>query len=111
MTAYSYYMSQDSKTYTQAQDDCRLFGGEIASIFSRDEELHILSLYASSEYWIGYKMAKSEKSFAWSNGAFSSYNNFRNGEGRKFGCAVMTKNGWISKPCGTTMKYICKFTS
>ncbi|XP_071940974.1 macrophage mannose receptor 1-like [Antedon mediterranea] len=115
--SYCYYLSSTDGTWSEARDNCRGMGGDLASIHNDNENNYINSLQTTSSsgnIWIGLNDLTYQMSFTWSDGSDTDYtiwntNEPNNHQGSSEDCVEMyTNRAWNDNDCASRRKFICK---
>ncbi|XP_022084629.1 macrophage mannose receptor 1-like [Acanthaster planci] len=109
-----------SGTWNEAENECRSQGGNLASVFSEDEQtlVQVLSFGFAKSYWIGLRQY-GNSDFAWSDGTAydkNTYSGFPGGQppvnlADEEECAellIWQKGEWATSACGNTLSFVCK---
>ena len=115
---YHYTYHTEKKTWYEALRECKLKGGNLASITSKEEQVKIVSgmpNWSDGGWWIGLH---SDRTWRWVDGRTLAWANwFPGGPKDSTGCAGMQIRDsdkqceWFDKECDAEYKYICKFQS
>lgn len=74
-----YYRFDNAMNWTEANEYCKMLGGNLAVITSEEENEFIKSLIgdgSASYYWIGFVDTAKNRKFSWVNGETSEYDNW-----------------------------------
>ncbi|KAM9454754.1 putative C-type lectin domain family 20 member A [Clarias gariepinus] len=114
---HNYTLIKSSKTWSLAQDYCRTFFGDLATIVSNDDWVKVMALAkatATSQAWIG--LYNDVNSWRWSfhnisliTAGFSNwYSSQPDNNIGKESCAVIDTGGqWWDFPCANLYPFIC----
>ena len=117
---WEYYVSMLPKTYTDAVEYCKWWGGSLTSINSREEKLKLIDTLSqlTRSYWIGLNDRKSPGKFVWIDGSGGLYRNWHFGEPNNHkmneDCASLNYNvrrtwsWWNDLNCDNNRPFICK---
>ncbi|XP_033107417.1 macrophage mannose receptor 1-like isoform X2 [Anneissia japonica] len=114
---YCYFLSSTDGTWSEARDNCRGMGGDLASIHNDNENNYINSLQtaaSSGNIWIGLNDLTYQMSFTWSDGSDMDYaiwntNEPNNHQGSAEDCVEMyTNKAWNDNDCVNRRRFICK---
>ena len=103
-----YKLSDNTKPYQDAKDDCQANGGTLASVSSNEEKEHLLKLVDDVEMMIG---AKDEE---WDDGAYWDFAKYLTASDEEAGgagsCVVLKGPGkvWRKVNCYEKYQYICQ---
>jgi C-type mannose receptor len=116
-----YFLSEadDTMSWTDAEAECVLRGGHLASVSSAHEQsvLETLLKNVNTTAWIGLGDSASEGSFVWSDGTPYSYTHWYTGEpngGAAVDCVSMGGGSpasfyWRDDYCTVLKRYLCEF--
>nr|XP_033775705.1 bone marrow proteoglycan [Geotrypetes seraphini] len=112
----SYRIFLCRQTFTQAQDTCKCFRGQLVSIRSSSINRSILRIVKKqntrSDFWIGLWKSSRSRNFRWVDGSCTSYQNWADEEPKRSGmrCVNMgRKNGkWHTSRCTERLPFICR---
>jgi len=106
----------DTMTWNNANDFCKMQGGMLVAIHSSDENDMLMSR-TNGNYWIGLHDVGG-RAFLWSDDSLLNYVNWANGEPNNYydseGCVNFYGDSglWNDENCGTANYFICeKFIS
>ena len=110
-----YNISNDTATWSDANDSCVRNGGKLAKISngeSRDEIQRIINNKdGTKDYWIGLKRVGDTSQFQWTDGTNLTYNEWSsNNPMQAYGCVEVNGNStnWVSLDCDCSNYYICE---
>ncbi|NXB54624.1 CLC3A protein, partial [Leucopsar rothschildi] len=115
-----YLMSEGSKHFHEANEDCITKGGTLA-IPRSNEETNILRDYGkrsapgASELWLGVTDMASEGRFVDVNGMALQYSNWDRAQpdgGKRENCVFLSQSSqgkWGDEVCRTAKRYVCEF--
>jgi len=63
----AYLFSRDKKNFSEAQQSCEKWGGNLVSIHSDAERKYLSSKTGKVQYWIGLNDQKKEGKFVWTD--------------------------------------------
>lgn len=75
-----YAIYDSPMAWTEAEEQCRLMDGHLATISNKEENDVITSHLGSHHYWIGLNDVDNENKFKWSNGENLTYTNWETGQ-------------------------------
>lgn len=114
-----YYVSNSSVSWTSARNAALSAGGNLAAIDNAAENTWLNSqISGSSNYWIGLNDATTEGSFAWTDGATSTYRNWASNEPATGSSASSqdyvsfnaSSGAWADRASGDCYKYIMEYS-
>ncbi|NXL80915.1 CLC3A protein, partial [Leptocoma aspasia] len=115
-----YLMSEGTKHFHEANEDCIAKGGTLA-IPRNKEETNILRDYgkksvpSASEFWLGVTDMVSEGRFVDVNGMALQYFNWDRAQpngGKRENCVFLSQSAqgkWVDEVCRTAKRYVCEF--
>ncbi|NWW38007.1 CLC3A protein, partial [Panurus biarmicus] len=115
-----YLMSEGTKHFHEANEDCITKGGTLA-IPRNNEETNTLRDYgkksvpAASEFWLGVTDMVSEGRFVDVNGMALHYFNWDRAQpngGKRENCVFLSQSSqgkWADEACRTAKRYVCEF--
>ncbi|NXC06010.1 CLC3A protein, partial [Orthonyx spaldingii] len=115
-----YLMSEGTKHFHEANEDCITKGGTLA-IPRNNEETNILRDYGkksvpgASEFWLGVTDMVSEGRFVDVSGMALQYFNWDRAQpngGKRENCVFLSQSAqgrWADEVCHTAKRYICEF--
>ncbi|RMC09017.1 hypothetical protein DUI87_14018 [Hirundo rustica rustica] len=115
-----YLMSEGTKRFHEANEDCITKGGTLA-IPRNNEETNILRDYGKrsvpgvSEFWLGVTDMVSEGRFVDVNGMALQYFNWDRAQpngGKRENCVFLSQSSqgkWVDEVCRTAKRYVCEF--
>ncbi|XP_040922110.1 macrophage mannose receptor 1 [Toxotes jaculatrix] len=102
------------KTWQEAQDFCKVIGGDLMSIHSMND-LSNAPFHATDGAWIGFSAQGANKGFVWSDGSATDYENWGFGEPNNHNdneyCAevqVYYGRHWNDRHCEAYNDWICQ---
>eukprot|EP00795_Rhopilema_esculentum_P011952 gene11952-2527_t len=106
------------KTWMDAQKECQLEGGELASVTSVEEQEFIMNEVKLCGFtWLGLNDRSQEGSFVWTDGSNNSYSNWKENQAydevqRHYeDCVAMDPEGnWYTFSCQDRFYFLCKKT-
>ena len=104
-----------TRTWAEAKDSCRDWGGYLATVDSPEENAAVGAMIDGNA-WLGYTDTQSEGTFAWDGGPTASYDEYwtpgaPNTDGANDeDCVVIQSNDdkWNDQPCINNNRYICE---
>ncbi|NWU03690.1 CLC3A protein, partial [Urocynchramus pylzowi] len=115
-----YLMSEGTKHFHEANEDCIAKGGTLA-IPRNNEETNILRDYgkksvpSASEFWLGVTDMVQEGRFVDVNGMALQYSNWDRAQpngGKRENCVFLAQSSqgkWADEVCRTAKRYVCEF--
>lgn len=115
-----YLMSEGTKHFHEANEDCIAKGGTLA-IPRNNEETNILRDYGKksaprvSEFWLGVTDMVNEGRFVDVSGMALQYFNWDRAQpngGKRENCVFLSQSSqgkWVDEVCRTAKRYICEF--
>ncbi|KAM9449572.1 C-type lectin domain family 4 member E-like [Clarias gariepinus] len=110
-----YFISNESKSWTESRQDCRDRGTDLVIINSREEQEFIGKQLGTFEGWIGLSDMDTEKEWKWVDGTPLTTAFWAEGEPNDVGdedCAVIFSAPnvtiWNDKKCYIKQPWICK---
>ncbi|XP_067253223.1 C-type lectin domain family 4 member M-like [Chanodichthys erythropterus] len=103
-----YYISTDTKTWTESRKDCMKKGADLIIINNREEQK---SFKTDTGVWIGLTDSDVENSWKWVDGTNMTSGFWASGEpsmGKEEDCVVLYPQGWYDHPCNNDFKRICE---
>ncbi|KAM4039045.1 C-type lectin lectoxin-Phi2-like [Anomaloglossus baeobatrachus] len=110
-----YYLSEETRTWDEARDECYKVNSFLAMIKDRNESDSLNTLFGrSSDYWIGLRRdARDLHIWKWIDGTevtFTNWgvnepNNYLNSDER---CGEITSRAWNDKNCDIEQRYLCE---
>ncbi|XP_045079579.1 C-type lectin domain family 4 member E-like isoform X2 [Coregonus clupeaformis] len=118
-----YYLSNNSKTWSESRQDCRERGADLVIINSREEQKFLNKLGEKMYFWIGLTDSEKEGSWKWVDGTTPTTTQFwREGEPNNAqgdeNCAVFNSfsdnlgniQSWNDQPCSLLIHWVCNYT-
>ncbi|KAG7523935.1 hypothetical protein JOB18_004764 [Solea senegalensis] len=114
--SYCYFVGTETKTFNQANDDCKKSDSYLADVSNGVDNAFLVSLVGSRPekyFWLGLSNQKNIDEFVWTNTDSVSFTHW-NAEmpGYRQGCVAMITGVfaglWDLLPCTNQEKYICK---
>ncbi|XP_034038309.1 macrophage mannose receptor 1-like [Thalassophryne amazonica] len=114
--SYCYFIGSQTKTFDEAQEDCKTSDSYLADISTGIDNAFLVSLVGmrpEKYFWLGLSNQKNIDNFVWTNSALVKFTHW-NAEmpGREQGCVAMATGIfaglWNVLPCTNKEKYICK---
>jgi hypothetical protein len=108
---HCYTRFSTARTYTDAEADCVLQGGHLASIHTADEAAIVDDVGTSELFWIGATDAASEGAFVWSSGEPMLHTFWASTQPSD---TMATENclhgpgGWDDADCAVALAYVCE---
>ncbi|KAL0967012.1 hypothetical protein UPYG_G00303410 [Umbra pygmaea] len=114
--SYCYFVGQETKTFNEANENCRTLQSYLVDVSSRVDNAFLISLvgYRSEKhFWIGLSNQNQTDTFTWTNGNKVRYAHWNTQmPGSRQGCVAMTTGAlaglWDVLSCSSQEKYICK---
>uniref|UniRef100_A0A8C9FFQ7 C-type lectin domain family 3 member A n=1 Tax=Pavo cristatus TaxID=9049 RepID=A0A8C9FFQ7_PAVCR len=113
-----YLISEGTKHFHEANEDCIAKGGTLA-IPRNSDEMNTLrdygksSMPGGSEFWLGVNDMLNEGKFVDVNGMALQYFNWDRAQpngGKRENCVFFSAQGkWVDEVCRTAKRYICEF--
>ncbi|KAL6455525.1 hypothetical protein MHYP_G00360650 [Metynnis hypsauchen] len=115
-----YYISTETKSWSENRQDCRVRGADLVIINSREEQEFISKEFGSTEAWIGLTDSQSEDVWKWVDDSALTTKFWFKGEPNDYGgnedCAVTGYKGagservsiWADFPCNHPVVGICE---
>uniref|UniRef100_A0A8D0GKR9 C-type lectin domain-containing protein n=1 Tax=Sphenodon punctatus TaxID=8508 RepID=A0A8D0GKR9_SPHPU len=109
--------SEEGKNWIDARSACQAFGGNLATINSKEVQafLTVLLRNISTDTWVGLNDKNVRWRFLWTDGSGLDYTNWATGFPLYGGnCVVMTKKSinqagqWKNTKCDYTKSYVCQ---
>uniref|UniRef100_A0AAQ6IAX8 Mannose receptor, C type 1b n=1 Tax=Anabas testudineus TaxID=64144 RepID=A0AAQ6IAX8_ANATE len=114
--SYCYFVGTDTKTFDEANDDCKSAKSYLADVSNGVDNAFLVSLVGlrpEKYFWLGLSNQKNLDEFVWTNTDQVRFTHW-NAEmpGNQQGCVAMTTGIlaglWDLLPCTNKEKYICK---
>ncbi|XP_042352883.1 macrophage mannose receptor 1-like [Plectropomus leopardus] len=115
-SGHCFYLNQTQKTWSEAQRECRNFGGDLVSISNVEDQSFVISQLgykSSDELWIGLNDKKTEGLFEWIDHSTVSFTSWQFGKpvsstDVKDCVLIRGQNGnWEDHSCEEKHGYIC----
>lgn len=112
------YTVSNNMTWNMARDECLMKGGNLASIFSDEENEFISSLTNESLFdkvnkivWIGLSSSIDGDSSNWVDSLGVSYDNFQDSVRSNDTCVALDGQlgSWIELPCTSNLGFVCSY--
>ncbi|XP_066541661.1 C-type lectin domain family 4 member F-like [Hoplias malabaricus] len=109
----AYYISTDSKTWSESRVDCKNRGGDLVIINSKEEQEYLTRKVGSKQPWIGLTDSESENQWKWVDGSALTTAYWRHEQPDNWNeedCAHMgfTENkSWNDLSCSSELQWIC----
>lgn len=109
-------LSVRGKSWEDAENICKAYGGHLASISSQSDQNFMftnIKQYTNGHFWIGYNDRANESVFVWTDGANSTFTNWGYKEPNDYNknedCAEIPGNSgrWNDNDCKKVYSYIC----
>nr|XP_049620049.1 macrophage mannose receptor 1-like [Syngnathus scovelli] len=103
---------QPTKTWQEAQADCKRLQGNLLSITDRDEQIfvhgYIKALKDASSLWLGANVPIHDEGSTWADGSPFTYTRPTSGTANGNCLSFLTGNNWIYDSCQNERGYVCK---
>merc|ERR1719197_910454 len=104
-----------TKTWTEAQTTCRLYGGFVAEPRTLEENIYLKGIVyhsAQRDIWLGASDMLKEGSWHWSTGGHFTYSDWgmgqpNNARGRQ-NCLMLNGYRWNDVSCNLRARFICQ---
>ncbi|KAM4039043.1 C-type lectin lectoxin-Phi2-like [Anomaloglossus baeobatrachus] len=109
-----YYISEETRTWDEARDECYKVNSFLAMIKDRNESDSLNTVFESSiGYWIGLRRdARDLHIWKWIDGTEVTFTNWGVNEpnylGRDERCGEVTSRAWNDVNCGYKQRYLCE---
>uniref|UniRef100_A0A9J8DLD6 Si:ch73-122g19.1 n=1 Tax=Cyprinus carpio carpio TaxID=630221 RepID=A0A9J8DLD6_CYPCA len=112
-----YYMSNETKNWTESRQDCLKKGADLIIINSSEEQDFVKNITVNREFWIGLTDSDVEGSWKWVDGSNLISGFWASKEpngGTTENCAVTyliehpTLLGWLDIKCNNAHQWICE---
>lgn len=111
----TYFISETTKSWTDAQAACEGMGGYLFTTNNEAENLYFYNLLAPGRrYWMGFNDRSVEGAFVWTSGALNGFTKWASGEPNDAGGEDCTVFGyydgglWNDLSCSTLAYYVCE---
>lgn len=112
----TYRFVKTKRTWFSARDDCRDWGGELATVTSQALNKYLLKYMKSRgpfcSGWIGYSDFVKEGNFVWTGSSSSKYTNWNkyepNGKTEENCVHILPSGKWNDIRCDKAFSYICE---
>ncbi|XP_058626519.1 C-type lectin domain family 4 member E-like isoform X2 [Onychostoma macrolepis] len=107
-----YFVSSESKSWTESRRFCTERGADLTIINNREEQEFIKKISGGAGVWIGVTDSDVEGRWKWVDDTLTSGFSFwgigePNG-GRRENCVASYPTGWYDYPCSDAFKWICE---
>ncbi|XP_071126788.1 uncharacterized protein [Mytilus edulis] len=112
-----YLLLFNQTSWLNARQDCRIMGGDLATVNSQAEQdlvYSIMSNKGASDVWIGLNDQQEQNFFEWINGEVTMYTNWNvnqpaNTNSANENCVMInqTDGGWQDQNCDEPHQYLC----
>ncbi|XP_067386090.1 killer cell lectin-like receptor subfamily B member 1B allele C [Emydura macquarii macquarii] len=105
-----YWVSRDSKTWSESCADCSARGSQLLVIRDR-EELEFLKYLTqgTSEFWVGLSVPSPQKAWVWLDGFRLNLTRFPGlGQAEENSCGTLKGNQIRSDSCSSVFQWICQ---
>uniref|UniRef100_A0A8C2G986 Zmp:0000000924 n=1 Tax=Cyprinus carpio TaxID=7962 RepID=A0A8C2G986_CYPCA len=108
-----YYMSNETKNWTESRQDCLKKGADLIIINNSTEQDFVKNNTVKREFWIGVTDIDVEDRWKWVDGSNLTSGFWESGEpnsyqGNEEDCALNYSPGWADFPCDYMSKWICE---
>ncbi|ESO94148.1 hypothetical protein LOTGIDRAFT_161348 [Lottia gigantea] len=115
-----YLYVPEKLTQGDAESNCRVQSGNLASIAGPAENKFLLSMlpnagrHKDNRVWLGFNDIQSESEFVWSDGERVTYTNWADGDPNNYkgdqDCVSFLSyhGGWIDENCGAARSSVCR---
>ncbi|XP_020351620.1 C-type lectin domain family 4 member E-like [Oncorhynchus kisutch] len=118
-----YYLSTESKTWTESRADCIRGGADLVIINSREEQAFLNKMEKDVHFWIGLTDSEMEGFWKWVDGTTSATTFWRRGEPNNTDgeedCVVFNGfinlswdweiiQSWNDQPCSVSTQWVCE---
>jgi len=119
-----FYMIREAMRWLDARENCRNFGGDLASVHSEEKDRFIFDLVLAEGdspryWWLGGTDSHSEGNWTWSDGSLWNYEKWKNGNngnhGIAYNCLAYYASGsgyyavyWSDLSCFQEHGFICQ---
>ncbi|XP_067257577.1 CD209 antigen-like protein C isoform X1 [Chanodichthys erythropterus] len=116
-----YFISSESKSWTESRRYCTERGADLIIIHNREEQDFVKNISGAAVVWIGLADSHVENRWKWVDGSILTSGFWASGEpngGRAENCAVTVAVpklpewpglvGWIDEPCNRAYQWICE---
>ncbi|KAL6466867.1 hypothetical protein MHYP_G00246710 [Metynnis hypsauchen] len=102
-----YYISTQTKTWSQGREDCRERGADLLTINSREEQVFIEKFRRGQKAWIGLTDSETEGVWKWVDGSALTTKFWRSGEPNSYGDEDCVITGYGSDPVYSWADFTC----
>ncbi|XP_068197546.1 macrophage mannose receptor 1-like isoform X2 [Antennarius striatus] len=114
--SYCYFIGTETKTFTEAQNDCEASDSYLADVANGVDNSFLVSLVGlrpEKHFWLGLSNMKNIDEFVWTKGNLVRFTHWNTAmPGYEQGCVAITTGIfaglWDLLPCTNKEKYICK---
>lgn len=116
-----YYLSNESKSWTDSRGDCKGRKADLITINNRQEQDFVMTLTRNKEFWIGLTDSEKEGQWKWVDGStlttgfWASFRSITEPNGGTRENCVLTHLkrhpeliGWIDHNCDASYQWICE---
>ncbi|XP_026103528.1 CD209 antigen-like protein C [Carassius auratus] len=112
-----YYMSNETRNWTESRQDCQKRGADLIIINTREEQDFVKKITDKREFWIGLTDSEVEGTWKWVDGSTVTYDFWEPKEpnGKEQENCVVTYlkkhpllKGWLDVPCNGARQWICE---
>uniref|UniRef100_A0A673YEX3 C-type lectin domain family 6 member A-like n=1 Tax=Salmo trutta TaxID=8032 RepID=A0A673YEX3_SALTR len=118
-----YYLSTESKTWTESRADCIRGGADLVIINSREEQVFLNKLGKDVHFWIGLTDSEMEGIWKWVDGTTPTTTFWRRGQPKytdgEEDCVVFNRftdlswhwaiiQSWNDQPCSVSTQWVCE---
>ncbi|XP_030399845.1 killer cell lectin-like receptor subfamily B member 1B allele A [Gopherus evgoodei] len=104
-----YWVSKESKTWSESREDCSAKSSQILVIQDKEEMAYVLSIPQLNLVWLGLRVPSPERKWTWVDGAMFDETLFQlKGTADRESCGMSKGNRTISETCMAVAKWICE---